>query len=134
MGHSKTPWKVGTSTAGKSVVFLVGDEPDHTLGPDANWIDCNTEANARRIVAAVNAMAGIDDDNVLFRRGSIGTVRKHIVTQQVQIEKLTAQRDELLAVLVSIIDLHDSASRGKQVAETIGKARAVIQKVRGGEC
>ena len=45
-----------------------------------------------------------------------------------------AQRDELLAVLESIIDLHDSASRGKQVAETIGKARAVIKKVRGGEC
>lgn len=49
-------------------------------------------------------------------------------------QELARQRDELLAVLESIIDLHDSASRGKQVAETIGKARAVIQKVMGGEC
>jgi len=49
-------------------------------------------------------------------------------------QELARQRDELLAVLGSIIDLHDSASRGKQVAETIGKARAVIKKVRGGEC
>lgn len=50
------------------------------------------------------------------------------------LQELARQRDDLLAVLGSIIDLHDSASRGKQVAETIGKARAVIKKVRGGEC
>lgn len=48
-------------------------------------------------------------------------------------QELARQRDELLAVLESIIHLHDSAMRGNQVAETIGKARAVIQKVRGGE-
>lgn len=46
-------------------------------------------------------------------------------------QEIARQRDELLAVLESIIDLHDSASRGKQVAETIGKARAVIATVKG---
>ena len=48
-------------------------------------------------------------------------------------QELARQRDELAGVLESIIDLHDCASRGNQVAKTIGKARDVIQKVRGGE-
>ena len=119
MEHSKTPWKIGAMESGQAAI-------DSADGKEVTgFIDM---ADARRILACVNAMAGIDDDNVLFRRGSIGTVRKHIVTQQVQVEKLTAQRDELLAVLEAML---------QEVAgcycTTEAQARAVIQKVRGGE-
>ena len=142
MEHTKEPWRV--SDKSKRVVCYGHDE-----------VVINSEANARRIVACINAMAGIDNDNVLFRRGSIGTVRKHIVTQQVQIEKLTAQRDELQSQLATeraslFAESQRKQQLEQQVAElltSLGAAsnyidhlgglsngyRIVIQKVRGGE-
>ena len=42
------------------------------------------------------------------------------------------QRDQLLAALEAIIELHDSARRGSDVAATIANARAAIAAVKGG--
>lgn len=123
MEHSKTPWRIEPATKKDNWRIIAAN--NQVVSTFSGNMDMD---NARRIVACINAMAGIDNDNVLFRRSSIGTVRKHIITQQVQIEKLTAQRDELLAVLEAMLE---------EVAgcycTTEAAARAVIQKVRGGE-
>ena len=51
--HTPGPWTQGTTTEGKSCVWLAGHvEPQEGMGPDAAWIDCNSEANARLIAAA----------------------------------------------------------------------------------
>lgn len=127
--HTKEPWKIGTPPPNGEQT--IGTYDGLMVAVSTTGAGVNAEANARRVVACVNAMAGIDDDNVLFRCGRIGTVRKHIATQQVQIEKLTAQRDQLLAALEAIMELHDSARRGSDVAATISNARAAIAAVKG---
>lgn len=106
--HTPEPWKV-SKKANRFICTETGEVIAMCDGLQAIELD---KANARRIVACINAMAGIDDDNVLFRRGSIGTVRKHIVTKQVQIEKLTAQRDQLRAALKAIADPYQVPSHG----------------------
>lgn len=92
--HTAEPWKTGTSTAGKSVIFLAGDEPANTLGHEENWIDCNTEANARRIVACVNACDGISTE-YLETTGLPEFAGKTLCTDMVQAEldAMTKQRD-----------------------------------------
>lgn len=51
--HTPGPWNVGTSDQGREVVFLNGLTERHgSLGPSQNWIDCNTEGNARLVAAA----------------------------------------------------------------------------------
>lgn len=96
--HTAEPWKTGGSLHGKSVIFLVGDEPAHTLGHEENWIDCNTEANARRIVACVNACAGLDTD-YLENVGLPEFVGKTLCADlaQQELDAVTAQRDQLQA-------------------------------------
>ncbi len=95
-GHTKEPWKTGSSPDGKSVVFLVGDEPEHTLGPDENWIDCNTAANARRIVACVNACRGIRTEALEHRVHALAA-------EDDTISVLKSQRDQLLAALEAVL-------------------------------
>ena len=59
--HTPGPMTQGASSAGKTCVWLGGaTEPPHEMGPDTTWIDCNTEANARRIAACWNACEGLD--------------------------------------------------------------------------
>lgn len=102
--HTKEPWRVSGNGTMRFIDASVGNGMAQEVATCMRVEHGDMEANARRVVACVNAMAGIGDDNVLFRRGSIGTVRKHIVTQQVQIEKLTAQRDQLKASLDKLVD------------------------------
>ena len=50
---STTPWTQGYSEEGRSCVWTNGKiEPVNALGDAADWIDCNTEPNARYIAAA----------------------------------------------------------------------------------
>lgn len=51
--HTPGPWTQGSSESGRSCVWLDGNqEPADQMGHLENWIDCNTEANARLIAAA----------------------------------------------------------------------------------
>ena len=51
--HTPGPWTQGSSESGRSCVWLDGNqEPADQMGHTDNWIDCNTEANARLIAAA----------------------------------------------------------------------------------
>jgi len=60
--HTPGPWNVGTSAQGREVVFLNGLTERHGgLGPSQNWIDCNTEANARLIAAAPELLAVVQE-------------------------------------------------------------------------
>lgn len=60
--HTPGPWNVGTSKQGREVVFLNGlSEQPGSLGPSQNWIDCNTEANARLIAAAPDLLAVVQE-------------------------------------------------------------------------
>ena len=78
------------------------------------------QANARRIVACVNAMAGIHDDNILF--ASDGSVRSTLVAMK-------AQRDDLLAALERCV----AAMQGDAMYfNTRAYAEHAIAAVKGG--
>ena len=51
--HTPGPWTQGRSNTGRTCVWVGGSrEPEHGLGPCSEWIDCETEANARLIAKA----------------------------------------------------------------------------------
>jgi hypothetical protein len=93
------------------------------------------EANARRIVACVNAMEGIPDDNAIFLKGN--SVRKVIVVAEIKRLELEKQRDDLLAALklaisdlrlanhmTSIVESYSASA----FTETLSKLEAVAAK------
>lgn len=78
------------------------------------------QANARRIVACVNAMAGIPDDNILFAQD--GSVR-------VALAELKQQRDALLAALEQCAA---SMKGDKLYVNTLAYAQRAIAATNGG--
>lgn len=61
--YSKEPWNVGKTNDGNCCIWFDGkQEPDDEMGEFNTWIDCNTNENARRIAACVNACAGLDTE------------------------------------------------------------------------
>ncbi len=93
--HTPEPWRIGSQS--KDIIYLQGDEPRGELGPSGNWIDCNTAANARRIVACVNACAGIETGTL--EKLGFGGARK----VPPNIRKIEQQRDQLRAVLEGLL-------------------------------
>jgi hypothetical protein len=101
--HTAEPWVVSGIGGGFDLIeaelqhrhIPVNDSQAmaRTFGPDR-------EANARRIVKCVNAMAGIGDDNALFYPGN--TVRSVIVSMKTKQLELEQQRDQLLAALKTV--------------------------------
>lgn len=95
----------------------------------ASWNANVIHPDARRIVACVNACAGLDTE-YLETVGLPEFVGKTLCADlaQKELDRVVAQRDELLAVLEAMLE---------EVAgcycTTEAPARAVIQKVRGGE-
>lgn len=103
--HTPEPWGVFQDASGDVFVSSketsfhvaeVGSEDDETVIPDAS-----------RIVACVNAMAGIADDNAVFAHGnSVRQVISNMAMKQADAEKraadLQAQVDELLDLLQSL--------------------------------
>lgn len=95
------------------------------------WI---SPEDGRRIVACVNAMEGIPDDNVLF--ASEGSVRSTLVSMK-------AQRDALLAALEAIAaedyeaphdatDADISYEKGRLIMRIRRAAQAAIAAAKGG--
>lgn len=124
MEHTKEPWSIAKHD--KSIVICFqGEKTPHGTTPyfaGGGSLEDERNANARRVVACVNACKGIDTvelemDNSLF----IAALReKH---------ELRQQRDELLSVLESIIGdgIHCDV-----VPHLHEKAIAAIAKVKGG--
>lgn len=99
MNHTKEPWQHHLGQ-----LFVTDEKGQFILG------QCNTNfpelshANASRIVFCVNAMAGIGEGSVLQCYDSLGSVKIHIVNQQLQIFNLTKQRDKLLEALRGFVE------------------------------
>ena len=131
--HTPGPMTQGASSAGKTCVWLGGaTEPPHEMGPDTTWIDCNTEANARRIAACWNACEGLDT-GLLKNITTLGDTLASRFRMRDKVERdLQAQRDELLAALqevTMVLDRIFSVEGREPDAESIsGRARAAIAK------
>lgn len=103
----------------------------------------NREANARRIAACVNAMAGIGDDNALFFPGnSVRSVISGMKLKQMELEQqrdhLQAQVDELLAAekdhrrLVRELDVLMNGEAGAAQQASLCDLVAQVAKAKGG--
>ena len=106
--HTPEPWRAFNN--GQGVVGVSTDRSDvcWTRIADGSWLDSDKTIdadyeNARRIVACVNACAGIDtelleiiEDNDKTLAGVIANVEK--------------QRDELLAALERFMDSHEECT------------------------
>ena len=96
MSHTKEPWSFSPENglewgveAGKWGVAICADAPG----------DGTSEANARRIVACVNACAGISTDALEIGRMSPDAFHEN----ESRADKAEQQRDELLAALEHIL-------------------------------
>ena len=121
MIHTKEPWSFSPAEnglewgveAGKWGVAICADAPG----------DGTSEANARRIVACVNACAGISTDALEIGRMSPDAFHEN----ESRADKAEQQRDELLVALDSIAN---ESTRNLGSARII--ARAAIASVKGG--
>jgi len=144
--HTKEPWIAIEQDRGfHELIITTQARIDSSIGEICgmnihyrNPMGEEQRANARRIVAAVNACAGISTEQLenppnstqLFA-GIAGRLTSNNMKLRDDLSDVTAQRDQLLAALEAIIDLHDSARRGSDVAVAIGSARAAIAAVKG---
>lgn len=154
MEHSKTPWKIGAMESGQAAI-------DSADGKEVTgFIDME---DARRILACVNACAGIrtealehrvhmlaaEDDTISLMEAQLETERASLFAESQRKQQLEQQVAELVGALGGLLELHDNPApfSGKTGDErmrmlenatakrnaAIFSARAVIQKVRGGE-
>lgn len=105
-------------------------EADIFGGDDVSIIDGSSglvsPANARRIVACVNACAGIPDNKL-----SDGCILELAVEQEIAIMKLEKQRDELLAALEGLTGWFNSETKDSAY-KYLDKAEQAIAKAKGG--
>lgn len=122
--HTKEPWKAVTDCPGKCCWHI---EPVNVEFP--RWFDrINlpeiSESDARRIVACVNACAGIPT-GMLIAAGQSAVIALR------PIDEVIAERDELLAAAQSVIDRWDTPlwKDVPATAEYINKLREAVAKV-----
>lgn len=116
--HTPGLWSVGYTDKNGQVV-VCGEHMEiatcwhHSVGA----IEKEMHANARRIVACVNACAGIETDVLEAFNGTVPAV--------LEFYKLTNQRDELLAALEKLTDYAE-----RNGAHVLG-FRSIIAKATG---
>ena len=118
MSHTKEPWHVANGNQIRS-------ERDQIARA---WMMRGGEGkeNARRIVACVNACAGIPNE-VLMTVGAFGGFGRDDMVRHV-----TKQRDELLAVLEKMTFAFTALATDCTLANLIDDAEAAIASVKGG--
>ena len=97
MEHSKTPWRIGAMESGQAAI-------DSADGKEVTgFIDME---DARRILACVNACRDIETEVLEMETGStalFGRIAGKLTGENMRlrdrVSDVTAQRDELLAVL-----------------------------------
>lgn len=124
MEHTKEPWKIKHGHNSDYPMQIVGHDESSitTFDSFAKPKSKTTQANARRIVACVNACAEMPQED-LEELAKVGVIELIVYA-----DDMSQQRDELLAVLEAMLQEVDDYHW------TTKAARAVIQKVRGGEC
>ncbi|WP_434627561.1 hypothetical protein [Chromobacterium sp. CV08] len=116
--HTKEPWKYLTSHGGACVVVIdaTGRDLFQTLG----YSDRSKHmplANARRIVACVNACAGLSD-----------AVVSHGLVPASQHSTVVHQRNQLLAALSAVMEVFEYHQEPEKVAAA-RQARAAVAAV-----
>jgi hypothetical protein len=118
MEHTKEPWFV----EGSDVAAMVDQYP--TVIADclnhANAERFNAEANARRIVACVNACAGIPTE--LIEEGGFAAVP--VVTHRA----VKQQRDGLLEALLMAVTFVEAANQGEVYQPTLLREKLAFIK------
>lgn len=131
--HAPGPWATGPLETSEGLRIWQIDKSGNVKGivgfviqrKPSREIDEETEANARRIVACVNACEGVDTE-WLEQCGGVESARMFSLPHWVKhTDELRAQRDELLAALEWTARALD-----KKHPAAI-KARAAINKVKG---
>ena len=127
--HTPEPWRVGrdgsvvsdTPVPGMGGSDAVEYYGGHLIGESI------IEANARRIVACVNACAGMRNDEL---EGGL-----LIGVMQVKIDLLESLRDELLEAAKAVVTRWDTPNwkDAEPTAAVIGRLRAILQKIEGCE-
>ena len=126
--HTPEPWHIGAMESGQVAIDAAnGSEITGWLDPD----------DARRIVACVNACAGLDTE-YLETVGLPEFAGKQLCADMVQreLDAVIAQRDQLLAALGSLMpvakDWCDYRGNPQSLEEKMVAARAAIAKATGG--
>ena len=127
--HTPESWRVGrpgTVVSDTPVPGMGGSDAveyygGHLIGESI------TEANARRIVACVNACRGLGTDE-LEQHGLVSAVGYELI-------ELTKQRDELLEAAKAVVTRWDTPNwkDAEPTAAVIGRLRAILQKIEGCE-
>ncbi|MBM2883957.1 hypothetical protein JFK97_06095 [Chromobacterium phragmitis] len=115
MEHTKEPWQYLTTHEGRCVVVIdaTGRDLFQTLGY-SDRSKFMPLANARRIVACVNACAGLSD--AVVSHGLVPASRHSTVAHQ---------RDQTLAALESILAVFEYQKEPEKIA-AVQQARAAI--------
>ena len=121
--HTPEPWKLRGNEIGKAIV---SDDQNHGMMVSIAFVDKYDfedvwEVNARRIVACVNACAGIPDSVLaVFTQPECNILVSNGLANQ-QLQKVEAQRDELLAALKCILLHPESLAAITRAASAIAK-------------
>ena len=103
--HTPEPWVIGRPPPNGEQT--IGDKNGLMVAVATTGYGVNSEANARRIVACVNACAGcatevLETAPVGFFNSTYGHPK--------YLEEITKQRDELLAALERFMDSHEECT------------------------
>jgi hypothetical protein len=92
-----------------------------------------TPSNARRIVACVNACAGMEDPAAEIARlqAENDELDEQCTKRILEIYKLRAERDELESALSTCIGWIATFSTGPNINSVLQEARAALAKVKG---
>lgn len=128
--HTREPWKLGAPSDAVVVDVPPDVNPnDPSILYYGGHLICESasDANRRRIVACVNACAGIPTEEM-----EPGEYERHIIETGLEIGRLTAQRDELLSTLKSLMDAAGQwTERSEALQLAHFQAHIVIAKARG---
>lgn len=123
--HTKGPWRIHTSgSIYAGPLYLATTVGEAEQG----------EANARRIVACVNALEAFDQSGLdeLLKQGGVGKIFDLAKSCAEERDRLAAFNRELVEALESITDSHEvlEHERGSMRATHTANARAVLAKVK----
>jgi hypothetical protein len=132
MKHTPEPWELKqqySADSNGSCIYKITKQGDYwPIIPE-----CSTGENFARIVACVNACAGMDDPELVIRWMKSIPVGKDygpdLISLLKEMEKLKAQRDELLKSLELFTLLNPNHYR--DIAGLINKAVEVVSKTKG---
>lgn len=129
MEHTQGTWRVTGNGTIRYIDVSVGNGMAQEVATCMRTEYGDMEANARRIVACVNACSGISTEN-LEQNNPIAEGLRNL---NQLLRTAEAQRDALLVALESLVDMDVAYQRGEKVELAVEAARAAIQQVRSKE-